>query len=239
MFVRRSRTALEGASGISVGPNQHVRRADLRRHLRACRAFRLHHKTLKSDCPAPPQPATRAASSPTRADCPAPPQPATRAASSPDERSRLPSSLVPHDESERSTRQLARLIAVVAGVAGVLLCGLVPLLPVKQTTATILWPQGLTSDGHVTDITAPLVAGAPRALDISIPCAAIATLPADGGLVLSTLPVNGFQTGKHGLLVRANEAAGVGAFRDSVAEVAPRPAVGSGACSVLHIWADD
>jgi arabinosyltransferase A len=152
---------------------------------------------------------------------------------------------VPHDESERPTRQLARWIAVVAGIAGALLCALVPLLPVKQTTATILWPQGL-SDGHVTDITAPLVSGAPRALDISIPCSAIATLPAEGGLVLSTLPVNGFETGKHGLFVRANKDTVVVAFRDSVpgdvgagprAE-APRSAIASGACSVLHIWAD-
>ncbi|MGA8544524.1 MAG: arabinosyltransferase, partial [Mycobacterium sp.] len=142
---------------------------------------------------------------------------------------------MPPDESERSPHQLARLIAVVAGIVGVLLCGVVPLLPVKQTTATILWPQGLTGDGHVTDITAPLVAGAPRALDISIPCSAIATLPADGGLVLSTLPVNGFQTGKSGLFVRANKDAVVVAFRDSVAAVAARSAVGSGACSVLHI----
>ncbi|HWF69384.1 MAG TPA: arabinosyltransferase domain-containing protein, partial [Mycobacterium sp.] len=145
---------------------------------------------------------------------------------------------MPPGESERSTRQLARWIAVVAGIVGVLLCGVVPLLPVKQTTATILWPQGLTGDGHVTDISAPLVAGAPRALDISIPCAAIATLPADGGLVLSTLPVNGFETGKHGLFVRANKDAVVVAFRDSVAAVAARSTVGSGACRVLHIWAD-
>jgi arabinosyltransferase A len=130
------------------------------------------------------------------------------------------------------------LVAVVAGIAGALLCALVPLLPVKQTTATILWPQGVSGDGHVTDITAPLVSGAPRALDISIPCPAIATLPAAGGLVLSTLPVNGFETGKSGLFVRANKDAIVVAFRDSVAAVAARSAVNSGACSVLHIWAD-
>ena len=142
---------------------------------------------------------------------------------------------MPPGESERST--LARWIAVVAGIAGAFLCALVPLLPVKQTTATILWPQGLT-DGHVTDITAPLVSGAPRALDISIPCAAIATLPADGGLVLSTLPVNGFETSKAGLFVRANKDAVVVAFRDTVAAVASRSAVSAGACSVLHVWAD-
>jgi arabinosyltransferase A len=145
---------------------------------------------------------------------------------------------VPHDGSERSTHRLARLVAIVAGIAGALLCIVVPLLPVKQTTATILWPQGVTTDGHVTDITAPLISGAPRALDISIPCPAIATLPAVGGLVLSTLPVDGFQTSKSGLFVRVNKDTVVVAFRDTVAAVAARSAVGSGACSVLHIWAD-
>ena len=145
---------------------------------------------------------------------------------------------MPHDDSERSTHRLARLVAVVAGIVGALLCALVPLLPVNQTTATILWPQGVNADGHITDITAPLVSGAPRALDISIPCGAIATLPADGGLVVSTLPVNGFETGKSGLFVRANKDTVVVAFRDTVAAAAPRPAVAGGACSTLHIWAD-
>ena len=84
-----------------------------------------------------------------------------------------------------------RLIAVVAGIAGLLLCAVVPLLPVKQTTATILWPQGTSADGHVIQVTAPLVSGAPRALDISVPCSAIATLPPEGGLVVSTLPTGG------------------------------------------------
>ncbi|OBK41120.1 arabinosyltransferase [Mycobacterium sp. 1245111.1] len=144
---------------------------------------------------------------------------------------------MPHDDTERSTHRLARLIAVVAGIAGALLCALVPLLPVTQTTATILWPQGL-KDGHITDITAPLVSGAPRALDISIPCAAIATLPANGGLVVSTLPVAGFETGKSGLFVRAGKDSVVVAFRDTVAAAAPRSAVAAGACSTLHIWAD-
>jgi arabinosyltransferase A len=145
---------------------------------------------------------------------------------------------VPHDDNERSTHRLARLVAIVAGIVGALLCALVPLLPVTQTTATILWPQGVNADGHITDITAPLVSGAPRALDISIPCGAIATLPADGGLVVSTLPVNGFETGKSGLFVRANKDTVVVAFRDSVAAAAPRSAVAAGACSTLHIWAD-
>ncbi|HSZ31588.1 MAG TPA: arabinosyltransferase domain-containing protein [Pseudonocardiaceae bacterium] len=144
---------------------------------------------------------------------------------------------MPHDGNERSQR-IPRLIAVVAGIAGLLLCAMVPVLPVKQTTATILWPQGTTADGHVTQITAPLVSGAPRALDISIPCSAMATLPPDGGLVLSTLPTGGVDAGKAGLFVRANKDVIVVAFRDSVAAVAQRSAVAAGACSVLRIRAD-
>ena len=59
--------------------------------------------------------------------------------------------------------RIARLIAVIAGIAGVVLCGLVPLLPVTQTTATIAWPQAPGSDGLVSDLTAPLMSGAPGA----------------------------------------------------------------------------
>jgi arabinosyltransferase A len=140
------------------------------------------------------------------------------------------------DRNERSQR-IPRLIAVVAGLVGLLLCLIVPLLPAKQTTARVLWPQG-TADGHVTQITAPLVSGAPRALDISIPCSAIATLPPDGGLVISTLPPGGVDTGKNGLFVRADKNVVVVAFRDTVAAVAQRSAVAAGACSVLHVWAD-
>ncbi|ORB75015.1 arabinosyltransferase domain-containing protein [Mycobacterium scrofulaceum] len=143
---------------------------------------------------------------------------------------------MPHDGNQRSQR-IPRLVAAIAGLVGLLLCALVPLLPVKQTTATVLWPQG-TVDGHVTQITAPLVSGAPRALDISIPCAAIATLPAGGGLVVSTLPTGGIDAGKNGLFVRADKDLVVVAFRDTVAAAAPRPAVTAGACSVLHVWAD-
>lgn len=143
---------------------------------------------------------------------------------------------MPHDGNQRSQR-IPRLIAVVVGIAGLLLCATVPLLPVKQTTAAVLWPQG-TADGHVTQITAPLVSGAPRALDIVIPCPAMATLPPTGGLVVSTLPTDGVDAGKNGLFVRAAKDVVVVAFRDSVAAVAQRSAIAAGACSVLHLWAD-
>ncbi|MGB3483541.1 MAG: arabinosyltransferase domain-containing protein [Mycobacterium sp.] len=134
--------------------------------------------------------------------------------------------------------RLARLIAVVAGIAGLLLCALVPLLPVKQTTATVLWPQGLGSDGFISDVTAPLVSGAPQSLDISIPCQAVATLPAEGGVVVSTVPADGIDAGRNGLFVRANAESVVVVVRDTVAAVAPRADVEAGACSVIHVWAD-
>ena len=47
----------------------------------------------------------------------------------------------------------SRFIALVAGFVGLLLCGLAPLLPVTQTTATIQWPQMADADGAVTTIT--------------------------------------------------------------------------------------
>ena len=135
--------------------------------------------------------------------------------------------------------RIARLIAVVAGIAGVLLCGIVPLLPVKQTTATIAWPQAPGPDGLISSITAPLVSGAPQDLDVSIPCRTITTLPATGGLVFSTIPPAGIEATRNGLFVTANADTVVVAFRDTVAAVAPRAAMTGGpACSTLHVWAN-
>ena len=131
----------------------------------------------------------------------------------------------------------ARLIAVLAGI-GILLCTLVPLLPVNQTTATINWPQTVGSDGFVSDVTAPLVSGAPKALDVSIPCQDVATLPAAGGLVFATVPPAGIDASRNGVFVRANADTVIVAFRDTVAAVAPRDAVEAGTCSTLHVWSD-
>lgn len=131
-----------------------------------------------------------------------------------------------------------RLVAIIAGLVGMVLCALAPLLPVRQSTATIQWPQTAGADGFISDVTAPLVSGAPRELDVTIPCQAIATLPADGGLVFSTIPPGGIDAGRNGLFVNANADVVYVAFRDTVAAVAPRDAVASGACGDLHIWAD-
>ncbi|WP_454792862.1 arabinosyltransferase domain-containing protein [Mycolicibacterium lutetiense] len=145
---------------------------------------------------------------------------------------------MPSDEPTDRVVGIARLIAIVAGIAGVVLCVLVPLLPVKQTTATILWPQGTDAGGNVTAVTAPLVSGAPQSLDVSIPCSAMASLPAEGGLVFSTIPSGGIDASRNGLFVRANAETVVVAFRDSVAAVAPRAAINAGGCSALHLWAN-
>ena len=134
--------------------------------------------------------------------------------------------------------RIARLVAILAGVLGVALCALTPLLPVRQTTATILWPQGVGPGGLVGNITAPLVSGAPEALDVSIPCAAIATLPPAGGLIFATNPADGIDAARNGLFVRANADSVFVAFRDQVAAVAPRAKVAAGACSTIRAWAN-
>lgn len=138
-------------------------------------------------------------------------------------------------DQPRQRHRFARLIAVVAGVTGVLLCGITPLLPVNQTTATIAWPQGVDADGHVADVTAPLVSGAPQSLDITIPCSAMSTLEEKGGLVLSTVPAGGVDATAHGLFVRANKTTVFAAYRDQVAAAAPRSKLAD--CSELHLWA--
>jgi len=143
---------------------------------------------------------------------------------------------VPSDRAQSS--RIARLVAILAGVLGVALCALTTLLPVRQTTATILWPQGVGPGGLVGNITAPLVSGAPESLDVSIPCAAIATLPPAGGLVFATNPADGIDASRNGLFVRANATSVFVAFRDQVAAVAPRAKVASGACSTVRAWAN-
>lgn len=136
------------------------------------------------------------------------------------------------------SNRIARLVAVFAGLAGILVCGLTPLLPVTQTTATILWPQGGASGNTIGNITAPLVSGAPASLEATIPCSAIATLPERGGLVFATNPASGIDATRNGLFVRANTDSVIVAFRDTVAAVAPREAVDSGACTELRVWAN-
>ena len=107
----------------------------------------------------------------------------------------LRSTLVPADAYDAS--RTARLVAVLTGVLGILLCALSPLLPVTQTTAAVVWPQGPGTEGRVGNVTAPLVSGAPQSLEASIPCTAVASLPAAGGLVFGTNPPDGIDASRN------------------------------------------
>ncbi|MBV8290413.1 MAG: hypothetical protein JOY55_01060, partial [Mycobacterium sp.] len=60
----------------------------------------------------------------------------------------------------------ARIVAVVAGLLGTLLAIATPLLPVKQTTAQLNWPQ----NGVLGSVEAPLIGYVATDLSISVPC---------------------------------------------------------------------
>ncbi|MGU3436089.1 arabinosyltransferase domain-containing protein [Actinomycetes bacterium M1A6_2h] len=123
-----------------------------------------------------------------------------------------------------------RRVAAVAGVLGFLLAILVPFLPVQERTATVNWPQ----NGAITNVDAPLVSYVPIRLDVSLPCSLVNDLPADGGILLSTLPEDGLRPGLQGLVIRADANNVVIADRDiSLAAVARSDVADAGAdCTI-------
>lgn len=104
------------------------------------------------------------------------------------------------DSGQSSNRiKQARIIAVVAGAIGVLIAVLAPLLPVKYSDTQLHWPQ----NGAVGNVVAPNVAYAPLNLDLTVPCRLATSLPASGGVLVSTVPSAGAEASKVGLFVRA------------------------------------
>jgi arabinosyltransferase C len=97
----------------------------------------------------------------------------------------------------------ARFVAVVAGLLGTLLAIATPLLPVKQTTAQLNWPQ----NGVLGSVEAPLIGYVATDLNISIPCQAAAGLGGPGkSVLLSTVPKQAPKAVDRGLLIeRAND----------------------------------
>jgi arabinosyltransferase C len=97
----------------------------------------------------------------------------------------------------------ARVVAVVAGLLGALLALATPLLPVKQTTAQLNWPQ----NGVLSSVAAPLIGYVATDLNISIPCQAAAGLDGPGKTVLlSTVPKQAPKAVDRGLLIeRVND----------------------------------
>ena len=114
------------------------------------------------------------------------------------------------DEEERrlttdadTKYRTARIVAVVAGLLGALLALATPLLPVKQTTAQLNWPQ----NGVLSSVEAPLIGYVATDLNISVPCEAAAGLTGPGKTVLlSTVPKQAPKAVDRGLLMeRVND----------------------------------
>ncbi|MGB3522263.1 MAG: arabinosyltransferase domain-containing protein, partial [Mycobacterium sp.] len=97
----------------------------------------------------------------------------------------------------RADFRIARAVAVVAGVLGTLLAILTPLLPVKQTTAELNWPQ----NGVLASVQAPLIGYVATDLDISVPCQAAAGLTPAKSVLLSTVPKQAPKAVDRGLLI--------------------------------------
>ena len=104
----------------------------------------------------------------------------------------------PASFAERHAGQ-ARIVAMVAGAVGILLALLSPFLPVDYTKAELTWPQ----QGSVANVAAPNVSFVPVSMDITVPCTLAQSLPASGGVLLSTVPEGGAEAGKVGLFIRA------------------------------------
>ncbi|RWA15819.1 arabinosyltransferase [Mycolicibacterium brumae DSM 44177] len=127
----------------------------------------------------------------------------------------------------------AKLVAVVAGVLGTLLALATPLLPVKQTTAELDWPQR----GELASVTAPLISYVATDLEISVPCEVAAGLTGTRSVLLSTVPKQAPKAVDRGLLIeRINNNLNV-IVRNTPVVVAPMSAVLSPECEKLTFTA--
>ncbi|MGW4635727.1 arabinosyltransferase domain-containing protein [Nocardia sp. NPDC004415] len=92
----------------------------------------------------------------------------------------------------------ARIVAIVAGLIAVLAAVAIPFLPVRVDAATVSWPQ----QGAVAGVEAPLVAYAPAALSATVPCSALSSLAAEGGVAVSTVPRQSADMERYGFVVK-------------------------------------
>ncbi len=139
-------------------------------------------------------------------------------------------------DQTRANYRNARLVAVIAGLLGAALAILTPLLPVKQTTAELNWPQ----NGVLNSVTAPLISYVATDLTIDVPCSAAAGLNSpDKTVLLSTVPPK--QAPKavdRGLLIqRANDDLVVVVRNTPVVVAPPMRQVLSPACQKLTFTA--
>ncbi|WP_343600883.1 arabinosyltransferase domain-containing protein [Mycobacterium sp.] len=102
----------------------------------------------------------------------------------------------------RANHRTARVVAVVAGLLGALLAIATPVLPVKQTTAQLNWPQ----NGVLGSVEAPLIGYVATDLSITVPCQTAAGLTKSTSVLLSTVPKQAPKAVDRGLLIeRAND----------------------------------
>ena len=114
--------------------------------------------------------------------------------------------------------------------AGIILCLLTPLLPVNQTTATIVRPQSpLPARRHRRRHHRAAGVRCPEAPARGVHSLARRSppLPPSGGVAFSTNPAEGIDAARNGLFVRANADSVLSSFRDTVARW-PRAAVALG-----------
>ncbi len=105
------------------------------------------------------------------------------------------------DGATGPNHRTVRLIAIVAGLVGAALAIAVPLLPVKETTAQLNWPQ----NGVMQSVDAPLIGYVATDLTITVPCSSAAGLagPQNRGrtVLLSTVPRQAPKATDRGLLI--------------------------------------
>ncbi len=134
------------------------------------------------------------------------------------------------------SRRTARLVAVVAGLLGMAMALLTPFLPVKQTTASLSWPQ----NGALSSVTAPLIGYVATDLTITVPCRAAAALTGQPGaptVLLSTVPKQAGKAVDRGLLIQRTNNDLVVVVRNTPVVVAPMSQVLSPACQHLTFTA--
>lgn len=105
-----------------------------------------------------------------------------------------------------------QLAAIVAGIVGFLCFVSLPFLPVKQTDATLSWPQ----NGSLNSVEAPLMAQAPISLDMEVPLSLVDVLPENRTLLVGTLPPDSKDPTEEGMQVRRTDNSVDVIFRDRV-----------------------
>ncbi|QUR69361.1 arabinosyltransferase domain-containing protein [Mycobacterium spongiae] len=136
-----------------------------------------------------------------------------------------------------ANHRIARYIAAVAGLLGAVLAIATPLLPVKQTTAQLNWPQNATFGS----VEAPLIGYVATDLSITVPCQAAAGLAGQDNrgktVLLSTVPKQAPKAVDRGLLLERINDDLVLIVRNVPVVVAPMSEVLSPACQRLTFTA--